>query len=329
MKGILGTKSDCVFVLGNGFDIDLGLPTSYRSFAESSYWPFSEPDSYCEKPDSFNSEPRSLHNMLYEASLDSSWFDIERLLSQYATYDGTFKPNNLLSSREYKQAVKDELTYNLLVSSLTAYLKSLENHPLNKESVAALVLKSILKNEYFKIIFSFNYTDLRMIAQRLGIENKFWFSHMHGSLNDGIIVGFESQVDFAPVYRFMCKEYNMNYQTRYLNFYMQEAKEIVIFGHSLGEIDYHYFEMFFSNQSKESLTYPESKRITIFTKNKESKMDICDQLRKMNSKRLDFLFGNNILQIIRTDGSDSTLIEKFMEHINYKGAEYKRIHTRN
>lgn len=28
-----------LFIVGNGFDIDLGLKTSYKSFVESRYWP--------------------------------------------------------------------------------------------------------------------------------------------------------------------------------------------------------------------------------------------------------------------------------------------------
>lgn len=29
-----------IFVIGNGFDMDLGWQTSYKSFAESDFWPF-------------------------------------------------------------------------------------------------------------------------------------------------------------------------------------------------------------------------------------------------------------------------------------------------
>ena len=28
-----------VLIIGNGFDLDLGLPTRYSDFAESNYWP--------------------------------------------------------------------------------------------------------------------------------------------------------------------------------------------------------------------------------------------------------------------------------------------------
>lgn len=31
-----------VLVLGNGFDIDLGLKTKYRDFADSEFWPFND-----------------------------------------------------------------------------------------------------------------------------------------------------------------------------------------------------------------------------------------------------------------------------------------------
>lgn len=28
-----------ILILGNGFDLDLGLPTKYSDFANSEYWP--------------------------------------------------------------------------------------------------------------------------------------------------------------------------------------------------------------------------------------------------------------------------------------------------
>ena len=327
MQHILRTKLDGVFIIGNGFDLDLGLPSSYRSFAESSYWPFQNPDSDLRAPDSFDSEPRSLHNTLHYTVLDSTWFDIEATLARYATFDGLYDSKFRISAGERKQAIKDERTYNLLTQGLTDYLLSLNNHHLNKETVAARVLSTLIDNNYFTRIFSFNYTCLNNIAKSLGIANYLDYQHMHGNLNDGIILGLESNIEFCPLYRFMCKEYNMNYQTRFLNFCMQEAKEIVIFGHSLSEIDYHYFETLFFNQSKMNLNYPESKRITIFTRDKNSKLDICDQLRKMNKNRLDVLFSNNILEIIRTDGSDSKRVEKFIEHVNIMGEKYKAYYS--
>ena len=33
---------DRILILGNGFDLGLGLKTSYRDFCNSKYWPFNK-----------------------------------------------------------------------------------------------------------------------------------------------------------------------------------------------------------------------------------------------------------------------------------------------
>lgn len=138
---------------------------------------------------------------------------------------------------------------------------------------------------------------------------------MHGNLKDGIILGIESNMDFCPLYRYMCKEYNPVYESRFLSNELHEAKNIVIFGHSLSAIDYHYFQRFFKEQSREDITNSEKKKITIFTYNEDSAWDIRDQLRIMNNKRLDLLYGQNEFQIIRTDGTDKEKVSRFINDI--------------
>lgn len=313
---ILESKNDAVFIIGNGFDLDLGLPTSYTAFAQSEFWRFNEPDSYVTAPDPFDLNRRSLHQSLHLAPKHSKWLDLELELTHFATLEGNYKPPQTYSGKRDYELENEVKHFNILVDALSSYLKSIEDNELKLDSKAAIVLKKIIENGRFKKIFTFNYTNLRKIADKIGIKEEFWYTHMHGNLEEGIILGIENQVEFCPIYRFMCKEYNEHYRTRFLNYCLQEAKEIVIFGHSLGEVDYHYFQSLFSQQSKEELKFPERKRITIFTRNLDSKMDILDQLRIMNNKRLDLLFGNNVLEIIRTDGNDEDRFNDFLEHIS-------------
>lgn len=323
---IFSHNGEAVFIIGNGFDIDIGLPTSYAKFAQSSYWPFSQPVDIPQATP-FGNSHRSLHNTLHEAALDSNWFDIEQILTDYATIGGAYNPKCSISDNDLEDAKTDKETFDLLCDSLSAYLKSIQTNELKKSSVAARVLREIVESRYFTKIFSFNYTDLKLIANHIDIERDFWYTHMHGDLDTGIILGIESQVEFMPPYRFLCKEYNMNYRTRFLNYCLQEAKEIVIFGHALGKIDYHYFQQLFSQQSREDMKYPDKKTITIFTKDEETKRDICDQLRNMNNRRLDLLYGMNVFHILRTDGSDEAEIQAFIDNMKIQTNEYKRLHN--
>ena len=36
-----------VFIIGNGFDLNLGWKTSYKDFISSEYWPLKNKESYC------------------------------------------------------------------------------------------------------------------------------------------------------------------------------------------------------------------------------------------------------------------------------------------
>lgn len=307
---------DRILILGNGFDLDLGLKTSYRDFCNSRYWPFNKLQYDYNYDGGRYTFPLSLSDALLLEKNNSTWFDIEATLGKYACLKrgddrGYVRPKTL------QQADIDRTQYESLVSNLRAYLQEVqEKAQINKDSIAAQVFRAVIENGYFNKIFTFNYTDLKSLALSIGIQKEFWHTHMHGTLEKGIILGIESRMDFDPLYRFMCKEYNPNYETRLLIRCLNEAQEIVIFGHSLSAIDYHYFQSFFKKQSEDILTKEQSKEITIFTYDTESQFDICDQLRNMNDRKLDSLFGNNILRIFRTsDCRNTSQYNKFLNHL--------------
>lgn len=64
-----------VLILGNGFDLDLGLKTRYSDFAKSIQWD----DLYRR----FSREGDSLASYLYELANKECWFDIEQGISDY------------------------------------------------------------------------------------------------------------------------------------------------------------------------------------------------------------------------------------------------------
>lgn len=46
MEPIQNYTPKSVLVLGNGFDIDLGINTRYENFVESCFWPFDKTNKY-------------------------------------------------------------------------------------------------------------------------------------------------------------------------------------------------------------------------------------------------------------------------------------------
>ena len=134
---------------------------------------------------------------------------------------------------------KDKEVFDLLVEQLSAYLKEEESKPINPNSDAALVFDNII-NTYYDGIYSFNYTDLSLLA---GTYNKtyndgsFKYTHVHGSLLErNAILGIqEASKNIKQGYEFLYKVFNDSYKHCNLQQDLHNADDIVIFGHSLGK----------------------------------------------------------------------------------------------
>lgn len=288
-----------VFVVGNGFDLDLGWKTQFSHFANSSFWP--------QRPNG----PANLYSMLNHERRMSQWLDVEMLLANYSRAKGgmTF-PNNAPCDRAYFE----QLSY-----SLISYLKEQQNLPISDDSIAAKVLDAVLSDISKVKIFSFNYTDLKLVAKKLGLLTEFDYEHVHGCIKDkSVIMGIPDSVDVCDNYEFLYKTFNKHYCSHSILYDLLDADEVIFFGHSLGKIDYHYFQKFFEAQCDVNMKRNASKRISIFTCDDASRMSILKQLREMNQKRTDLLFSQNDLKIFMTNGSDEIKIEGFLSELKYR-----------
>ena len=74
--------ADIAIIIGNGFDLDMGLPTKYSDFINSLEW-----QNIITKVDAFlqdkNYKEHSLVGQLQLASKDSQWFDIEEEIHKF------------------------------------------------------------------------------------------------------------------------------------------------------------------------------------------------------------------------------------------------------
>lgn len=309
-----------VLILGNGFDIDLGLKTKYRDFADSDLWPFNGEEGIIHPE---NRATNLLRDVLNERKSDvSTWFDLESIMAEFAVYGS----KNEFDSHDIEQDKRD---CDVLVKSLSKYLSKTQQDNVKEDSIAAVVLRAIIQNGYFSEIYSFNYTDLHLIARNLRIPDDFIYSHVHGSLADkSIILGIESQYKFDPEYRFMCKEYNPNYRSHLIRQQLESADEVVFFGHGLSKIDYHYFEQLFSRCSTETIINKDIKWLSFFTYDETSRMDLLDRLQEMNNRRLDLMFGNNHLQFFKTKDGITPQLNKYLQHLRdtSKAAHREKMH---
>lgn len=293
-----------VFIIGNGFDLDLGWKTRYSDFARSNYW---------KRDYTFS----GLKGHLEHQKETDKWFDLEKSLLEYARKDSdrNYLPPSLTPDDD-KQAF-DELT-----RSLSYYLNEEQQRPINRDSVASQVLKAVISNGKFDVIYSFNYTDLHHIAKEIGITEKFNYEHVHGCLKDNsIILGVEDESDLMDGYSFLYKTFSPHYESHHIQYDLLDADEVVFFGHSLGQNDYHYFRQFFRNQCDENMPREKGKKITIFTYDDSSRISILEQLRDMNDRKTSLLFSLNDFQVICTkDGKNERLLH-FLKHLQKTSKE--------
>lgn len=285
-----------VFIIGNGFDINLGWETSYKDFVHSDYSPI--------HPIGAGRCP--MEEYLARKVDVERWYDLECILGEYAA-------EGYESHR--KADPKDEPFFNELRNSLTEYIKQEAQKEINADSLAIQVLKAIVANGYFSSIYTFNYTDLYRIAEKVGIHSRFDFKFVHGTVyRDSIILGVDGYSDLREGYAYLRKGNSVHYKSNHIRYDLQECDEVVFFGHSLGGMDYPYFEDFFSAQSH-CTSRKDEKRITIFTKDNRSRLQILEQLRRMNHGQIERLQNDNEFNIVMTEDPDEVIIKQFFEHL--------------
>ena len=76
-----------LLIIGNGFDIDLGLKTCYSDFSKSNNWKTLMKDTY-----SFDTD---LLGVLLNAEEKDAWFDIEKTMNEYVR---SIKPHYLVDN---------------------------------------------------------------------------------------------------------------------------------------------------------------------------------------------------------------------------------------
>lgn len=284
-----------VFIIGNGFDIDLGWKTRYSDFVYSDFCPIIRGEASC-----------PMEEYLAERIAIERWYDLEVLLKEYAST--SFNTNESLNE-------KDEAFFNNLKDSLTCYIRNEEQKRVDGDSLAAHVLKAVIENGFFSSIFTFNYTNLSSIARNLKIVSRFDYQSVHGCAeNSSIILGVDDHCELRDGYSYLRKVFSEHYSSHHIRYDLQECDEVAFFGHSLGDMDYPYFLDFFNAQSHCS-NRKDGKRITIFTKDNSSRIQILEQLRKMNAGQTEHLQNDNDLTFVMTDNPNQTKLKQFFDHL--------------
>lgn len=289
-----------VYVIGNGFDIDLGLKTRYSDFANSEYWPF--------KPKGGRyTSPLAMY-LNYHKDIDK-WLDLENLLGTYAE-DASAKGGITIE--------KDKSDFYKLKKSFSDYLSSITLDPaLIEDSTAALLLKHFISKKLSEDrLFSFNYTNLKLFAVKCSINSFFLYSHIHGSLNkDNIVLGFGDNVKDIKGYNFMRKSFDPGYMPPNIINQLMNSSTAVFYGVSMGDIDYAYFDAYFKAVSDPDNENMLDKRIFIFTYDENSREEILENILVKTNYRLSNLRVRNVFSIITVKDTPKNTIANIINGI--------------
>lgn len=319
-----------LLILGNGFDLNLGYPTSYKDFVnnpnapDNGAFPFAKGIKVHSK----------LGKYIQNATLIKLWYDLENILAEYgkreAPYDysvdvhgvniniGKIFSKAKRTKRKEKTIVADKEDYYKLINSLTLYLKSIDlSHPID-DSVAARLLKALYSSLGGPpVIYSFNYTDLSVIGQSLGLDiSPDSVNHVHGCLkNDDVILGVGDYADLRDEVDYMYKTFSKKYHSSQLFQALEACDTILIFGLALSQVDYPYFADFFKKLATGNVNRENKKLVRIFTYDDNSRGEILRNLRHMNKSMIN-LVNYCDFDIIRTkDNVDEQKVSVILEGV--------------
>lgn len=264
--------AEIAFVIGNGFDIDMGLPSRYSDFIKCSEWKRVE-----HILDSFPENGYRDHSLIYHlvnAAYTETWFDIENEIHKFIVQ------HSILTEQEIRE-IKNE--FDKIKTALTDYLKRVSKDlesKADKQRLSYQLLYNLQFSPMSKVEILFNYTnpDLFLEMPTYHEIGKGLFTYVHGSLRyNDIVLGCDLQ-KHEKVNRhlsFMYK-YNMLNKANHVARHILEAKEIIFFGHSINEMDFCYFREFFRMAS----AAPQPIRhLTIITYDEEAERTIKDNIQ--------------------------------------------------
>ena len=251
--------SSTVAIIGNGFDLSLGMPTSYKHFLGSPYFP--EPPG-----------EDSLAAVLRRRSQIERWVDIEQELASFSA---------LNSSRT---TLKEE--YLKLKSRLCEYMASV-TLPNDVESTHAKKLVDRIAGSAGLYVVNFNYTSsVKELLLRAGVDEPsiaqlHW--SIHGSSEEAnIIFGVDDSASVPDEHVYLFKSSAANFSGRGLNDRLTTADEVHFFGHSLGQPDHMYFRLFFGHLAS---THTRT-RVFFYHYGEQGLHDLILQLRRLTKNRV-------------------------------------------
>ena len=279
-------------ILGNGFDIDMGIPSRYSDFIRSKEWKDAVAGFHMTLLDK-QYHKISLIAHLQKASGNCQWFDIEQEIHKFVVAHPDNSERDIRDIRNEFEAIK---------KALCKYLKRIsETFKADENRLAYQLLLTLQQSPLSVTEMYFNYTNPHGF-----LKNPLYydpgtctFTDVHGSLRENdIVLGCDLQ-EGEKVNRqlsFMYK-YNQLKKANHVARNILEAKEIIFFGHSINEMDFCYFREFFKVASASPNPI---RHLTIITYDEESERNIKDNIRNQGISVTDLYSNLRTFEFIYT-----------------------------
>ena len=276
--------ANVVLILGNGFDVDLGLKSKYTDFINEAEWKKLCSELIQKFPDKFK-QLSLLKHMQDAGNNPSLWFDVENEIHKFVT-------SYPIREEAIKETTRNftESEFGLLREALYRYLQTITNDfSLNENKWSYILLKTLTESGNNIGVFTFNYTNSCALCKLPQLN----FTYIHGSLEgNDIVLGCEriGRGYIPQPFTFLLKSNMINRPNNIIK-KLLEANEVIFFGHSLNEFDFPYFKEFF-----EYICYPidHDLHLTFVTKDKNSETAIRNNLFEQGIDVRN-LFKSNIL----------------------------------
>lgn len=241
----VNNNPNTILIIGNGFDLDLGLNTSYKSFIDTMY--------ECEQhPESKNI---LIDDMIKKYRKCANWIDIELFLRDYAiSYSNKDIEKNRNIELEYRKLCNDLNTFMVQYKYLDDKKNYLGEYVYNIGTISSKLLEWI-SNQPNSRVYSFNYTNMNDVARSLNKQQNlnikdFDIRYIHGetcSSYNGriapIILGIDD-VKVKDEFKCMIKSTHSSYNSGIMSD-LPKATHVVFFGFGMGQTDHPYFKDFF------------------------------------------------------------------------------------
>lgn len=258
MPKIIAPESENILVVGNGFDLDLGLPTGYSHFIASPLF-----------DGLVNSGSKTAIYLKKRLHLQK-WVDIETELAELSKH-------NVVESEQFRKE------YIELRKTLTAYINQLDYNVINKTSGAARLIQDLVSKGGELVIVDFNYTEsVSVLLADAGSTAT--HIHIHGrAKEENIVFGVQDRARISDNHVFLKKAVSHGFYDEFLAADLMKAatKSVNIFGHSLGITDHTQFYPFFG-AGENSKSY----KINIYYHAEAAFYDLYEQLDRLTDKRL-------------------------------------------